>query len=253
MGDIPRERDAVLRGLPQLAPGLYAVELCWLYGTAPNARFKSEVRDPPCNGWGTALLLDREQDDRGKPMKMVTLFALSWFDSWQVSRRCTEYQSIRHPYHHRLKSGELRPDEAEERSLAYYREALPRMWATVAGFGWTGKDFDTAAAIMRKLGLDVPLVLREDGEETRVSGGKEVAVGLTKPVKRASRKGQVLSFFWPETKSIREAMAEFGITRSNVLSQLYLLQKDHGIGYELKGDAAIITMPQGCDNPWTEE
>ena len=48
-------------------------------------------------------------------------------------------------------------------------------------------------------------------------------------------------------------MAEFSITRSNVLSQLFLLTKDNGIGYELKGDTAVVIMPPGCESPWDTE
>lgn len=250
-----KSREEVLKGLPMLADGLYAAALQWLYGTNPggNGGFRHEVREPPHCGWGTCLVLDREVDDRGKPTKMVTLFAMSYFDSWQVSRGSLEYQGLQHPDLFQLRKGTKTELECLERSLAFYREALPRRWAEILKYGWTQKDFDTAALIMRKLDLPVPLIERADGQADRVSGGKEVSdSGLSKPVKKESRKGQVLAFFWPETKSIRECMAEMGISRSNVLSQLYLLQKDHGIGYELKNDAAIITMPNGCDNPWAE-
>jgi hypothetical protein len=253
--DTPRPREDVLRALPQLAEGLYVASVHWLYGAAGpgGTRFKHEVRDPPTSGRGLCYVLDRMVDERGKPVKMVTLFALCWFESYQVSRASLEYQSLAHPDAHQLRTGALTPAESDERLLSHAKQAFPSYWAQIMRYGWTQKDFDTAALIMRKLGLPVPLVERAEGEADRVSGGKEVSeAGLLKPVKRTSRKGQVLAFFWPETKSIREAMAEFGISRSNVLSQLYLLQKDHGIGYELKNDSAVITMPGGCADPWTE-
>lgn len=252
-GILPREE--ILRRLPKLADGLYFASINWLFGTSPGGTggLRHEVRDPPCSGWGTCLVIDRETDDRGKPVKMATLFALGWFDSWQITRGSYEYQGLQHPDDYRLKKGTITPLECEERLLARIKDALPKKWAEILKYGWTQKDFDTAALIMRKLELPVPLIERAEGEAERVSGGKEVSeAGLTKPVKRDSRKGQVLAFFWPETKSIRECMAEMGISRSNVLSQLYLLQKDHGIGYELKNDAAIITMPEGCTNPWED-
>ena len=43
------------------------------------------------------------------------------------------------------------------------------------------------------------------------------------------------------------------MTRSNALSYLYMLQKDHGIGYELVGDIASINLPNGCTNPFKGE
>lgn len=250
-----RERQEVLRGLVPLADDLYFAAVHWLNGSSPNGTggYKHEVRDPPCCGWATVLLLDRETDDRGRPSKMVTLFALNWFDSWQVGRGSFEYQSLVHPEDFRLKQGLLQTAEYEEALGQRMRRVMPERWAEIMRHGWTQKDFDTAALIMRKLGLPVPLIERAPGEPDKVSGGKEVSRTLSKPVKQSSRKGQVLAFFWPESKSIRECMAEMGITRSNVLSQLYLLQKDHGIGYELKNDAAVITMPDGCTSPWAED
>lgn len=254
MRQTARPRNDVLRGLVPLAEGLYFGSVEWLYGSSPNGTggFKHEVRDPPNCGWGTVLLLDRETDDRGKPAKMVTLFALNWFDSWQVSRHSLEYQSLRHPEHYCIRTGTFDGAGYDEAVLSRIKGAMQRKWTEVMGYGWTQKDFDTAAVILRKLGLPVPLIERAPGEPDRVSGGKEVSRTLTKPVKRESRKGQVLAFFWPETKSIRECMAEMGISRSNVLSQLYLLQKDHGIGYVLQNDAAVIQMPEGCKTPWED-
>lgn len=254
MRQAARPREEILRGLVPLADGLYFAAVQWLYGTSPGGTggFKHEVRDPPNCGWGTTLLLDRETDDRGRPAKMVTLFALNWFDSWQVSRNSYEYQGLVHPEIHKINAGTFQPHEYEKQIIARMKERLPKQWAAIMGYGWTQKDFDTAAIVMRKLELTVPLIERAPGEPDKVSGGKEVSKALTKPVKRTSRKGQVLEFFWPESKSIRECMAEMGISRSNVLSQLYLLQKDHGIGYELKNDAAIISMPEGCTNPWED-
>lgn len=246
-----RSRAEVLGGLPSVGKDIYVVAVEWLYGTSPaKTEFRHEVRDPPNCGWGIALLIDREVDDRGRPMKLVTLFALSWFDSWQVSRASLEYQSLKHPEEHRVRAGTLRAHEYEAALKSRMTRRIPATWRSIESFGWQ-KDFDTAALILRKMGEEVPFMQARDGGEAKVSGGKEAdALGLAKPVKRSSRKGQVLAFFWPDTKSIREAMAEMGISRSNVLSQLYLLTKDHGIGYELKGDAAIIAMPAGCSDPW---
>jgi len=247
-----RSREDVLRPLLRLSDDVYYARISWLAGSSKNKEsFRHEVREPPTNGQALVLVVDREQDERGKPVKMVTLFSLCWFDSFQVSRSSREYQSLTHPEVHAIAGGRVLEADANEGLERYVREAIPRLWAEIMGFGWTQKDFDTAALIMRRLDMPVPLYERLDGAD-RVSGGKEVSEGgLKKPVKGDSRKGQVLRFFMaPEPRSIREAMAEFGISRSNVLSQLYLVQKDHGIGYELKNDAAIITLPKGCTDPF---
>ena len=72
-------------------------------------------------------------------------------------------------------------------------------------------------------------------------------------MKRSSKRGKILEFFMPNARSIREAMAEFGHTRSNVLSHLFMLQKDHGVGYTLVGDAATVALPPGCTDPFEPE
>jgi len=45
-------------------------------------------------------------------------------------------------------------------------------------------------------------------------------------------------------------MAEIEVSRKNLLSQLFLLQKDHGIGYTVTGDAVEVHLPEGCDDPF---
>jgi hypothetical protein len=75
---------------------------------------------------------------------------------------------------------------------------------------------------------------------------------LKKPVPREGKRGKFLAWFLEKggSASVREAMAEFGISRSNALSYLFLLKKDHGIGYELVGDSASIALPKGCSDPF---
>ena len=197
--------DEQLRGIDPIVPGLYFVALYWMAG--PNivgkGGPKSEVSTPPGLGWSTAFLLDRGVDERNRPTKLVTLFCPYTLEGHQVSRLSFEYTSIRHPAWR-----QNRPEGEPE--LYYWERVLPRLrerlqvrWAEAARYSWQS-DFDTAAVIMRMLDMEVPHVVAKQGAELKILGGKSPdALGLLRPVKRSSRKGQVLAFFWPQTRSIR--------------------------------------------------
>lgn len=219
----------------ELKPGLGWGKVYWVVGgqgAGGNAsRHRLEVKDPPNAGWGQAFVIDRGG-------KTVTLFSPFTFDAFQVSRSSAEFQSMT-----------ATPFNAERIAAL-----LPRNWEANVGFGFM-KDFDTAAVVMRELGLEVPLTSTSTGsaEEQKPRGGKDVEVKLKKPVPRDGRRAQVLAFFLAGEggrRSIREAMAEIDVTRKNLLSQLYLLQKDHGIGYTIMGDAVEVALPEGCEDPY---
>lgn len=77
-------------------------------------------------------------------------------------------------------------------------------------------------------------------------GGKPAAEKVLKPIKVGSKVHAVLEYFNKEHgASVTEAMTHFKTTRSNVLSGLFLLNKNHGLGYVLRGDVAVLTVPPG--------
>lgn len=217
----------------KVVDGLYWGNVYFVIGKPSETSKNNEVSSPPWAGQGDLFVLD-------KGGKGVMLFAPWQCEAHHVSRRSYEYMG-------------LRPTKAPfDREQAL--RAIHHGWNRAGMFSIAGA-FDTAAQVLQMLGEPVPMrVVVEGAEPEKPSGGKEAdALGLLKPVKRSGRRGQVLSFFLPAPRSIREAMAEFDVTRSNILSQLYLLQKEHGIGYELLGDAAKITLPPGCDDPFEPE
>ena len=143
-------------------------------------------------------------------------------------------------------------DASDGFSLDRVGAMLKRKWDQYQGWGWQ-RDYDVATMVFKKLGLPVPEQVMLGGEaDTRTKGGKDVATRLLKPVKRSGKRGKFLAWFLDAdgTRSVREAMVEFSMTRSNALSYLYMLQKDHGIGYVLVGDNASVTLPEGCDSPF---
>lgn len=231
--------------LEQVGDGLYWGSIYWMNGQpSKKTDARSEVNSGvPHLGWGRCFLIDKDPKS-----KLVTLFCPFTFEGFQVSRDSFEYTSMTPDtqWDPEAKGLRLRPFNRHwhaKNMYAKWEEAQVKRWQ---------RDFDTAVVVFRMLDLKVPTGVPE-GIQQKVSGGKEADVlGLLKPVKRTARTGQILAYFWPETRTIREAMAEFAMSRSNVLSQLYLLNKNHGIAYQLKGDQAIVTMPDGCDNPWAE-
>jgi hypothetical protein len=216
-----------------IVEGLEWSRVYWIKGTEKRGSSQNAVSDPPCSGWMGAIIIPGE--------KRSTLFCPFTFDAYIVPNDCGE-----------IKSG----DSQAHITIAWLKKFLPKKWAELQGYGFQ-KDYNTAALVFKRLGIPVPAQILVGGEEdTRTKGGKDTNAKLLKPVKMSSKRGKFLAWYLsnPEASaSVREAMAEFGMTRSNVLSYLYMIQKDHGIGYGLVGDTATIQMPEGCTNPFDVE
>ncbi len=216
----------------QVADGLEYRCIYWFFGqTTKDPRFRVEVKEPPTNGWQHAFVLTTE---RG----LTTLFCPQTLTAFQVSSRSAELGY----------SIEAKQDYHNDRVV----KSMQDKWAQFQSFGWL-RDYDVCANILRRLGAEVPeQLMKGGGEDNRVKGGKEVGKALEKPVKRDGKRGKFLKWFLDAggSASVREAMAVFGMTRSNALSYLYMIQKDHGIGYTLVGDTATVQLPDGCINPF---
>lgn len=249
-----REPAPAAPKLYRIADGLFFGKVYWVMGDMPStSRHRNDVKSPPNSGWSHAFLID-------KGGKMVTLFCPYTLEGFQVTRSCAERASMSMDLKYRPsdKNPMVNVEDGyqqwtEERQARLLKIVLGN-WDMAGRLSLPGKDYDTAAMVINMLGGSVPLrIVPEGAEPDKPRGGKEADVlGLLKPVKRESKRGLVLQFFLPAPRSIREAMAEFGTTRSNVLSHLFILQKDHGIGYSLAGDAATITLPPGCTDPFAE-
>lgn len=211
------------------------VRIYWVRGggMSRGKLARTVVNDPPSSGWQHAFILRGE-----KRSTIVCPFTLC---SYHVSNTCGEISSCR---------------EASAFDVDKMADMLKDTWKRFQSYGWQ-RDYDTVALLMRKLGLSVPeQVIKGGDDDTRRRGGKETESQLKKPVKLAGKRGKFLLWFLEAesyTRSVREAMAEFDMSRSNALSYLYMLQKDHGIGYNLVGDMATVSLPQGCENPFDED
>ncbi len=191
------------------------------------------IKNPPNSGHSFAFVLGRSD------AKRVTIFCPFTLESSTV----------------RADAGELMGRESEvmtECRLAYLVKLIHTRWAECQARGYQ-RDYAVATDVLRRLGASVPAQLVKGGEEDkRKRGGKPVGEVLLKPVPQGGKRGKFLVWFLEEggVRTVREAMVEFGMTRSNVLSYLYTLNKDHGLGYSLVGDTAEVLLPSGCASPF---
>lgn len=224
--EVPPRQD------PKITDKLYWGRIHWVVGTTPKGMTRNDVTDPPTNGSQCCFVIPGD--------KRWMVFCPVSFSSYQVTVGGYEQKTF-----------EGSPTPFDPAKLADW---LIAKWETFAEHG-NQVDYNMAARVIKELGGKVPTVvpMSTDEDPNKERGGKPVADNLVKPVKRTSKRGKVLEWFIEtgEARSIREAMAEFDTTRSNVLSYLHNLNKDHGIGYRLVGDTALVELPADCgDNPW---
>lgn len=221
-----------------VADGVEWLRIYWVRGyLKKGSRFRNEVQDPPCAGWQHAFVL---RNDSSNSKKLATIFCPYTMEAYQVSNQSSELATAK--------------DGAEFRASSV-QEKLTTNWTKCQTRGWQ-RDYDICTLIMKKMGWEVPPQIMVGGEEdTRKKGGKDGGNTLIKPVVAKGKRGKFLQWFADNdySRSVREAMAHFSITRSNALSYLYMLNKDHGIGYELVGDTATINLPEGCTDPFNAE
>lgn len=205
----------------------------WIRGPGPRGHARNDVTDPPNAGDSLVFVLPAGG-------RRVRLFDPNTLQGYDVAEDSSEFIG--------LKVG--RQSFRRDQGVAL----LLRSWKACEGYGFQ-RDFDTAARVLLALGAEVPMKVElepwEGGSTIEQApakrGGKPAAASLTKLVPRGGRRGQVLSWFLTQSgpRSVREAMAEFDTTRSNVLTVLYQLHKEHGIGYELSDDSATLLLPIG--------
>lgn len=197
-------------------------------GDMPSrVRHRQEVRDPPCSGHGHVVILEGE--------KRSTLLSPFSLQAWQVSNLCDELQ------------GAINVECPPERLASFIYKA----WEECIKFGYQ-RDFGVAAMVLTELGQPVPKYLPPPIDEAKREepkrGGKPVNEEALRPCKPTSKRGMVAAFFLKdEPQSLHEAMARLELTRSGILSHLFTLNKDHGIGYELVSDCARLIVPEGFD------
>lgn len=230
--------------------------------TRPGSPISYEVKDHDCPNFGqsAAFVIKPNEEGKKKKSNRLILFCPYTLKANQVTAQAGELieRVEKRTLKTKIEGGET-SREAEVPIPFAEEELTPdrvnRLTAIIVR-NWemrcrTGLpcDLDVAAVVLQRLGKPVPTVrpsVRVDastGEAKR--HGKPAADFLIRPVSAESKRGRVLLYFMEAqgANTILEAMSEFGMTRSGILTHLHGLNNDHGIGYSLVGDVVEIIMP----------
>jgi hypothetical protein len=209
------------------------VKTYFLNGTQPKGwKHQFVIQNPPTFGYSHAIVI------RGE--KRSTILCPFTLQSYQVPNSC----------------GEMSIAVAVPVMPLRLVNLLTASWHEASKLGLQ-RDFAVAAMVLTEMGAAVPkMSARETSEfsldgasaEPKTQGGKPIVHANLRPVRPSSKRGEVARFFSsPVPQSLHEAMARLGLTRSGVLSHLFCLSRDHGVGYTLANDCATLLVPDGFD------
>lgn len=246
-------------GEPMAFEGLEWFRTYYIDGPHPSRdrlHHLPEVKDPPTAGQSHVFVIGRDSDK-----KRVTLFCPYSFQSWQVSREAAEIAANIPPSNmpDGIKtwtySSFVGPEQMTTTRAEWLGSMLARKWDEYCRMGLQ-KDYAVAAMVLKLMGRPIPTTVPAVNQEAldkkeSTRKGKDQGPELIKPVKRGGKRGAVVEFFLGETKSILEAMAVLGMTRSGVLTHLFGLNADHGLGYYLIADQVTLILPDGCSDPFS--
>jgi hypothetical protein len=208
---------------------VHFAKVYFVRGGAPNFwKNKYEVTDPPTSGFAHVAVIKGE--------KRSTILCPHTLEAFQVSNRAGELVTAT-------------PVDISPERLGHF---ITQGWEAAVRLGFQ-RDYAVAAMVLSELGQPVPKFLPpppdplRSGEESK-RGGKPVVHEALRPCRPNSQRGKVAAFFMgDEPQSLHEAMAKLDLTRSGVLSHLFTLNRDHGVGYELVSDCARLLVPEGFD------
>lgn len=183
------------------------------------------ITDPPVAGTSSAFLFE----DTNK----ILLFHPYTLQAYVVPHDATEVEHA--------------PDIPEwEKDKPRLIELILRKWQLYKGLEMQ-RAYDVATKVLLELGGHAPdeeFVIMKAGqpEKPKRISGKPAEADRYKPLKDKGRRADIAASF-TGPGSILEAMATFNLTRSAILSHLFCIWKDHGIGYEIQGDSAKLLFP----------
>lgn len=204
-----------------------------------------EIRNPPWNGWGTALLI-------GKPdAKRVTVFCPSTLSAYNVSPHATEIRNA--------KECPVDPSKIADMIQRRWDEALRNQLPA---------DFGVAGSVLARLGRAVPTIAshaeyaRQHGTDTateateapRKRKDKAPASHLLAPVDPTKQIGKVLQWVLSNPgKSVKVLAIDLDIPAHSMRSAISILSNKHGIGISYDGDGITAILPRGCSDPFIKE
>lgn len=206
----------------EIAPGLQWKTVYFMRGAHPQVpRRLHGVRKPPTFGNATVYVIE------GK--KQSTIFCPSTFQAFAVDNNCYELTTAKEPV----------SDFDKSIALAQLKEK----WAYYQSKG-VRKDYAEATKILMMLGE------QEVFEDTSTAVAREVrhvepGPKLLKPFSAKSKRGKFVKFFVDKNNggSIFQVMAELSISRASVSSYLCILQREHGLGFNISNGNLIILPP----------
>lgn len=96
--------------------------------------------------------------------------------------------------------------------------------------------------------------IQKEGDDNmtrhRDAKGKPAEEKLKKEINPRTLQGRIISFCMDISDDVKDVMREFQLERSAVMSNLNVVSKNSGIGYNVTGDTINITLPSGCVDPF---
>jgi hypothetical protein len=220
-----------------LAEGVQKSRIYWIYGDPRFPSQRSDVDDPPCAGWSTVLVLS----SHGATMELFCPFS---FRSYTIGKDSYEATSMSGA----AWDGMCAFGSFRDSGQMYFQDLLPRKWIEHSRCETPKVNWDVAKRVMNLLNIRIPSATQIAEVKINRRKPKADAEPATddgfKLVKRSGRKGEILQAYLDGVTSIDALVKQFEITRSNLLSQLFLLRKDHGIGYTISGDNIVLDIPR---------
>lgn len=198
----------------RLSTDIQVARIYWLRGNHPRGTYA--VTDPPAAGWRYAFLLDGN-----------TALDPHTYQAYELPSGCLE-----------LRGADMEPYWNKDSMLEAIRE------------GWRWSVDEASKALMTRvfeaLGEEAPEIVSTASAAPR-KGKAMAGDGVLKPVKRSSKRGAFLLELVNAggSMSLKALERRFNMTRNNALSYLYMLRKDHGVGYALGGGRVTLSIPDG--------
>lgn len=90
----------------------------------------------------------------------------------------------------------------------------------------------------------------EDMTRHRDAKGRPAEPTLKREINPRTVQGRIISFVMDISDDINDVMREFKLKRQDVMSNLNVVSKNSGIGYNVTGDTINVTLPTGCVDPF---
>jgi hypothetical protein len=234
------------------------VRTYWTVGPVPSKGKKNapEVRNPPCLGWSSAVIIGSPED------KQLTIFCPHTLQSFRVTAHAGEIAMAVDTDIEHTKLGDIirkRWDDAMRMELpadtGVASLVLARMGQAVPTVS-TRTEYARRAAAADPNRQQAPRREAETETDTEARSGrrKNTEPGTLVPVKRKVQLGKVLQWVLDHPGQSTKAMVtDINILPHSARAALSQLNTKHGIGFQYDGDGVTALLPKGCKDPFAKE